>query len=154
MCVKQAIKKSYLFFKDNYNYVTSTYLLLCRIYVFIVFFQSGWLKLENAVKGNWYITEYLFEHEYNILFIHYKVAAVIGTFSELFFPILLVLGLVSRASAFVVISMILLMSLNYLHHDEHTIWGILFLNILVYGALEYFLLITLFLKRRSQKYSN
>ena len=31
-------------------------------------------------------------------------------------------------------SMILLMSLNYLHHDEHTIWGILVLNILVYGS--------------------
>ena len=134
MCVKKAIKKGYLFLKDNCSYITSIYLLLCRTYVFIVFFKSGWLKLENAIKGNWYITECLFQHEYNIPFVHYKIAAVIGTFSELFFPILLLLGLVSRASAFVIISMILLMSLSYLHHDEHTIWGILVINVLVFGS--------------------
>jgi putative oxidoreductase len=108
--------------------------LLCRSYIFMIFLKSGWLKLENAIRGNWYITEYLFQCEYNIPFMHYKIAAVIGTFSELFFPLLLLLGLVSRASALVILSMIIVMSATYMHLDEHVIWGILTMNILVFGS--------------------
>lgn len=133
MCIKNTIKKSYLFLKDNYSYITSIYLLLCRMYVFLVLFKSGWIKLEGALKGRWHAIEYLFQHEYNISFINYKITAVMGTFSELFFPLLLLLGLVSRASAVVIISMILFINLSYMYHDTYVICGILVLNILVFG---------------------
>ena len=133
MCIKNTIKKSYLFLKNNYSYITSIYLLLCRAYVFLIFFKSGWLKLEGALRGNWHVVEYLFQHEYNIPFIHYKTTAIIGTFSELFFPLLLLLGLVNRASAIVTISMILFMNFSYMYHNTYFIWGILVLNILIFG---------------------
>ena len=133
MCVKKLIKNCYKVYKDNFHYLSCLYLLLCRSYIFMIFLKYGWLKLENAIRGNWYITEYLFQCEYNIPLMHYKIAAVIGTFSELFFPLLLLLGLVSRASALVILSMVIVMSSTYMHLDEHVIWGILIINILVFG---------------------
>ena len=117
----------------------------------MIFLKSGWLKLENAIIGNWHVTEYLFQCEYNIPFMHYKIAAVLGTFSELFFPLLLLLGLVSRASALVILSMVIIMSTTYMHLDEHVIWGILIINILIFGpgkiSADYFILRKLALQK-------
>ncbi len=153
MCIKNIIKKSYLFLKDNYSYITSIYLLLCRAYVFLIFFKSGWLKLKSALKGHWHVVEYLFQHEYNMPFIHYKITAIIGTFSELFFPLLLLLGLVSRASAIVMISIILFINFSYMYHDKYFICGILVLNILIFGPGK-FSIDHIISKKAKSKYSN
>lgn len=151
MCVKKLIKHCYKICKEHLHYLSCLYLLLCRLYIFMIFLKSGWLKLENAIRGNWHVTEYLFQCEYNIPFMHYKIAAVLGTFSELFFPLLLLLGLVSRASALVILSMVIIMSTTYMHLDEHVIWGILIINILIFGpgkiSADYFILRKLALQK-------
>jgi putative oxidoreductase len=134
MCIKKFITHCSKLYNDHIHYSNSLYLLLCRLYIFTVFLKSGWLKLENAIRGNWYITEYLFQCEYNIPFVHYKIIAVLGTFSELFFPLLLLLGLVSRASALVILLMIIVMSSTYIHLDKQVVWSILAANILVFGS--------------------
>lgn len=66
-------------------------LLAARLYVADVFWRSGWIKLTN-----WDSTVDLFQSEYHVPVLPPTFAAVAGTFGELFFPALLVLGLFGR----------------------------------------------------------
>src|SRR5881628_931209 len=67
-----------------------------RLFVAAVFFQSGLTKI-----ANWSSTLSLFENEYAVPLLPPQVAAFLGTGVELFFPVLLVLGLGTRFAAFV-----------------------------------------------------
>ena len=67
-----------------------------RLFVAAVFFQSGLTKI-----ANWDSTLSLFENEYAVPLLPSNVAAYLGTGVELFFPVLLVLGLGTRFAAFV-----------------------------------------------------
>ncbi|MEP7245025.1 MAG: DoxX family protein, partial [Gammaproteobacteria bacterium] len=66
-------------------------LLAARIYVTRVFWKSGWIKFTS-----WGSTLDLFRDEYHVPLLPPDVAAVAGTFGELFFPALLILGLFGR----------------------------------------------------------
>src|SRR4051812_32371021 len=69
-------------------------LLGTRWFVSWQFLKSGWLKLTE-----WDTTLALFTDEYRVPVLSPGAAAVVGTFGELFFPLLLVVGLFTRVGA-------------------------------------------------------
>src|ERR1700726_5017563 len=72
----------------------SLFALGARLYVSWQFLKAGYLKVSS-----WDSTIYLFENEYHTPLLSPHAAAVAGSFGELFFPTLLVLGLVARLTA-------------------------------------------------------
>ncbi len=113
-------------------------LLAARLYVTDVFWKSGWLKLTN-----WDSTLDLFRTEYHVPVLPPTVAAVCGTFGELFFPALLVLGFFGRLGAlgtFVVNAMAVISYSDVLLAEgseaalgQHLLWGTLLLGLIVFG---------------------
>jgi putative oxidoreductase len=126
----------------------SLFALGARLYVSWQFLKSGYLKVTS-----WDSTIYLFENEYHTPLLSPHVAAVAGSFGELFFPTLLVLGLVSRLSAiglFAVNAMAVISYANVLLAEgseaalgQHILWGTLLVFLIVYGpgkfSLDYLL---------------
>jgi len=113
-------------------------LLAARLYVTDVFWRSGWLKLTS-----WPSTLDLFREEYHVPLLPPEMAAVAGTFGELFFPALLVLGLFGRIGAlgtFFVNAMAVISYSNVLLAEgyeaalgNHILWGSLLLGLIVFG---------------------
>lgn len=108
--------------------------LLARLYVAEIFFLSGLTKLNN-----WDTTLYLFESEYAVPFLNTEVAAWLGTFGEIVFPVLLVLGLFTRLCAlglFIVnfVAVISLSEITQAALNQHYLWGVMLLTITVTGG--------------------
>jgi len=113
-------------------------LLAARLYVAKIFLTSGWLKYTS-----WESTVDLFTTEYHVPLLPPLPAAVLGTFGELFFPTLLVLGLFGRLGAlgtFVVNAMAVISYLHVLLGEgfeaaigQHILWGVLTLGLTVFG---------------------
>jgi putative oxidoreductase len=113
-------------------------LLAARLYIADVFMRSGWLKL-NA----WESTLDLFRTEYHVPVLPPDLAAVTGTFGELFFPALLVIGLFGRIGAlgtFIVNAMAVISYSEVLLAEgyeaalgNHILWGTLLLGLTVFG---------------------
>src|SRR6185312_11242610 len=113
-------------------------LLAARWYVTDVFWKSGWLKLTA-----WPSTLDLFREEYHVPLLPPEAAAVAGTFGELFFPALLVLGLFGRIGAlgtFFVNAMAVISYSNVLLAEgyeaalgNHILWGTLLAGLIVFG---------------------
>ncbi|MGH8602998.1 MAG: DoxX family protein, partial [Gammaproteobacteria bacterium] len=59
-----------------------------------VFFKSGLVKIQS-----WESTVALFTYEYSVPYLSPELAAYFGAFTELFFPVLLAIGLAGRLSA-------------------------------------------------------
>ena len=78
-------------------------LLVARLGIAAVFWQSGRTKVEGFTITE--TTFYLFENEYALPLIPSDLAAQMATIAEHVFPILLVIGLFSRFSAFALIVM-------------------------------------------------
>ena len=116
----------------------SLFALGSRWYVSWQFLKSGHLKLVS-----WDNTLYLFEHEYHTPVLPPHVAAVAGTFGELFFPTLLVLGLASRlgavgllavnAMAVISYSQVLLAAGAEAALGQHILWGTILLFLALFG---------------------
>ena len=71
--------------------------LALRLFPAAVFWQSGRTKVEGfALKQS---TFFLFEHEYALPLIDFRLAAYLATVAEHVLPVLLVLGLATRFSA-------------------------------------------------------
>ncbi len=114
-------------------------LLLARLYLAKVFIASGWLKLTN-----WSQTLDLFTSEYHVPVLPPMIAAVAGTFGELVFPSLLVLGLFSRPAAvglFFVNAMAVISYRDVLFSEgfeaalgQHVLWGCLIAGLAVFGS--------------------
>ncbi len=112
--------------------------LAARIYVAKVFLMSGWIKFTS-----WDSTVDLFTTEYHVPLLPPLPAAVLGTFGELFFPTLLVLGLFSRIGAlgtFLVNAMAVISYSHVLLSDgfeaalgQHILWGTLTLGLALFG---------------------
>jgi len=119
-----------------------------RLYVGWQFFKSGYIKITT-----WDSTLYLFENEYHTPVLSPHVAAVVGTFGELFFPTVLVIGIAGRLSAiglFAVNAMAVISYANVLLAEgyeaalaQHVLWGTLLLFLIIYGpgklSLDYLL---------------
>lgn len=104
-----------------------------RLWVANVFWKSGLTKIQS-----WDSTIALFTHEYQVPLLSPEVAAVLGTGTELIFPVLLVLGLGTRVSAAVLfvfnyIAVISYPELNEIGLKDHIYWGILLLVTLLHG---------------------
>jgi putative oxidoreductase len=121
-----------------FNPLQSPFALGARLYVSWQFLQSGFIKITT-----WDSTLYLFENEYHAPWLSAHNAAVAGTFGELFFPALLVIGFLGRLSAlglFVVNAMAVISYSHVLLAEgseaalgQHVLWGTLLLVLMVYG---------------------
>ena len=133
-------------------------LLSARLYVGLIFFRAGWLKLSD-----WSSTLVLFQETYKVPLLSPEFAAYIGTFGELVFPVLIVLGLAGRLGAaglFVVNVMAVASYLDLFGFEcpaginAHYYWGSMLLALIVFGpgkiSLDEFILQRIGLKRPSQ----
>lgn len=110
--------------------------LAIRLYVAEVFFRSGIQKI-----ANWPGTLYLFESEYRVPVLPSEAAAWLGTFGEVFFPILLALGLAARFAALALSTINAVAVISFWHVlggnqaalMHHFYWGLLLLVTLCHG---------------------
>lgn len=114
-----------------------------RLWVANVFWKSGLTKFQSFDT-----TIQLFEYEYDVPLLSPEIAAYFATFAELFFPILLVLGLAGRfsAAALFVLNLVAVISypeLNDAGRLQHYAWGLMLLVPLLHGpgklSIDYFL---------------
>jgi len=113
--------------------------LATRLYVGWVFLKSGWWKLTN-----WDQTVSLFETEYKVPLLSPTLAAITGTFGELFFPILLILGLAGRVGALGTFAVNVMAVVSYYHVLsqegfeaglwQHYLWGFMLAVLAIYGT--------------------
>lgn len=104
----------------------SLILLIARAYIFYVFFRSGLTKLHD-----WDTTVLLFSEEYKVPLLPPMLAAALGTFGELVFPSLMLMGIVPRLAAAglffvnVVAALSYWASLSASAIEFHFVWGVL-----------------------------
>jgi putative oxidoreductase len=114
-------------------------LLGTRLYVSWQFLISGWLKVTN-----WDQTLELFRSEYHVPLLPPYLAAVTGAAGELFFPILLVVGLFTRVGALGLFAVNAMALISYWHvlggegfeaaRGQHYLWGFMALVLITCGA--------------------
>jgi putative oxidoreductase len=114
-------------------------LLGTRLFVSWQFLKSGWLKLSQ-----WDNTLELFRSEYHVPVLPPGAAAVAGTFGELFFPLLLVLGLFTRVGALGLFAVNAMAVVSYWHVlggegleaalAQHVLWGYMLAVIALVGG--------------------
>ena len=112
-------------------------LLALRLYVSSVFFRSGLVKISD-----WSATLALFHDEYKVPLLPPDLAACVGAFGELAFPVLITLGLAGRLGAaglFVVNAMAVISYPQLWGFDcpaglhMHFVWGATLLALAVFG---------------------
>ena len=112
-------------------------LLALRLYVSSVFFRAGIVKLSD-----WGATLALFHDEYKVPLLPPDVAACVGAFGELAFPVLITLGLFGRfgaAGLFVVNAMAVISYPQLWGFDcpaaiqSHFWWGSILLALVLFG---------------------
>jgi len=104
-----------------------------RLWVGIVFLKSGLAKIQSMES-----TIMLFENEYQVPLLSPEIAAWLGTFAELVFPVLLIAGLGGRFAALVlflfnIVAVISYPTLNPAGVEQHVIWGLMLLVTLLHG---------------------
>ena len=115
------------------------FLLATRLWVSWQFLKSGWIKITN-----WDTTLLLFREEYHVPVLSPTLAAVGGTFGELFFPVLLVLGFFTRFGAIGLLAVNAMAVISYWHVlgsegyegalAQHVLWGYMLAVLLFSGA--------------------
>jgi putative oxidoreductase len=120
------------------NPMQPVFLLATRWYVSWQFLQSGWLKVSS-----WQNTLDLFREEYHVPLLPPYVAAVVGSCGELFFPLLLVLGIGGRIGALGLFAVNLMAVISYSQVllaegfeaalAQHILWGYMLLLLAVFG---------------------
>lgn len=117
--------------------------LALRLWVANVFFKSGLTKIASMDT-----TIMLFTHEYQVPLLSPEIAAYLGTFTELAFPVLLALGLGTRFAAIVVFAFNIIAVISYpaleaAGVEQHQVWGLMLLVTLLHGpgklSLDHFL---------------
>lgn len=108
-------------------------LLICRIWVSWVFFNSGLTKI-----ATWNSTLFLFKLEYQVPLIPWEIAAYLATAAELVIPIFLVLGLFGRFSALTLFAVNAIAVISYpllweRGFYDHQLWGMMMLTVIVWG---------------------
>lgn len=115
------------------TYLQAPAALAARIFVGMAFFRSGLTKIDD-----WGTTLALFTDEYHVPLLSPHVAAVAGTFAELFFPVLLILGLFGRLSAISLfcVNIFAVVSLSEIAPaalQQHQFWGALLMALVLWG---------------------
>ncbi|MFZ5637907.1 MAG: DoxX family protein [Pseudomonadota bacterium] len=109
-------------------------LLAARVFPAAVFWQSGRTKLDG-----WRLNDnalYLFQEEYRLPLLDPIVAAHAAAIAEHVFPLLLVLGLATRASALALLAMTAVIQI-FVYPDAwptHGTWAALFLLLAARGG--------------------
>jgi putative oxidoreductase len=105
-------------------------LLLARIGIAAVFFRSGLTKLDN-----WMLTVQLFKDEYRVPLLPADVAASMATFSELVFPVLLLLGIATRFAALPLLGMTIVIQIFVYPSSwvDHAMWAALLTLLIARG---------------------
>ena len=112
-------------------------LLAARLYVALVFFKSGMVKI-----ADWSSTLALFRDEYKVPVLPPDLAAYVGTFGELTFPVLIALGLAGRfgAAGLFVVNVMAVLSYPQLFEFEcpaglhsHFYWGAILATLVAFG---------------------
>ena len=114
--------------------------LSLRLWVAWVFFKAGLTKI---VAGTFppelaSSTLFLFEYEYKVPLLPFELAAYMGTYAELIFPIFLAIGLGARwaAGALFVFNIIAVLSYPGLTAGgiaQHQLWGLILLYLTLRG---------------------
>jgi putative oxidoreductase len=115
------------------NFLTPVFLLGTRLWVAAVFFKSGLVKIQSFQT-----TVFLFENEYHVPFLSPTLAAYMGTFTELFFPVLLAIGLAGRANAGILFIFNIIAVLSYpdlmpIGVKDHQLWGFMLAMLVFFG---------------------
>ncbi len=120
------------------NTVQPIFALATRLYVGWQFFKSGWLKVSS-----WDQTLWLFENEYRTPLLSPTLAAVLGTFGELAFPVFVWLGLYGRLGALGLFAVNAMAVISYAHVllsegfeaaiGQHVLWGFMLAALAIYG---------------------
>jgi putative oxidoreductase len=131
--------RAHLALAHGLDHLRSLLLLGTRLWVSWQFLQSGWLKLTT-----WDVTLELFHSEYQVPLLPPTAAAIAGTFGELFFPLLLVLGLFTRLGALGLFAVNLMAVVSYWHVlggdgfeaalGQHVLWGYMIAVVAVVGS--------------------
>jgi putative oxidoreductase len=116
-----------------FDFLTPLLLLGTRLWVAMAFFKAGLVKIQSFDT-----TLVLFENEYHVPIISPTVAAYMGTFTELFFPVLLALGLGGRFTAIIlfvfnIIAVISYPDLQVPGLKDHELWGFMLAVLVFYG---------------------
>ena len=114
-------------------------LLFVRVYVGWQFWKAGVLKLQS-----WDSTVFLFQYEYQVPLLSPHLAAVLGTFGELFFPALLFVGLAGRLAALGLSVVNVVAVIAYAHVifsegfentvTDHWVWGLMLVTVMAFGC--------------------
>jgi putative oxidoreductase len=109
--------------------------LAARISVGAIFFMSGRTKVDGVLTVN--DTAYaLFQEEYKVPLLPPELAAHLATYAEHLFPLLLVLGLFTRLSAFALLGMTAVIQF-FVYPDAwptHLSWAVPLLYLVGRGA--------------------
>lgn len=130
------------------NTLQPLFALATRFHVGWQFFKSGWLKVSS-----WEQTLWLFENEYRTPLLSPTLAAVLGTFGELAFPLLLWAGLYGRLGALGLFAVNAMAVISYAHvllsegfeaaYAQHVLWGFMLVMLAIFGpgklSLDYLL---------------
>lgn len=138
MFIRDTVLAPSTFAARMFNPLQPLVALAARLYVSWQFLKAGYLKITS-----WDSTLYLFENEYHTPLLTPHSAAVAGTFGELFFPSLLIIGLFGRLSALGLFCVNAVAVISYSHVllaegseaalAQHILWGTLLVFIIVYG---------------------
>ncbi|MCX7220947.1 MAG: DoxX family protein [Burkholderiales bacterium] len=111
--------------------------LALRIFVAWQFLKAGWIKLVD-----WESTLSLFREEYMVPLLSPELAAVMGAGGELFFPLLLIVGVFSRPAALGLFAVNAMAVISYPQLwqfecpaaiNDHFYWGLLLLVLIMVG---------------------
>lgn len=134
--MRTALNNVYLLngvFQDLVTRLLPLSLFVGRVYVAWVFFKSGLTKIDD-----WGTTLFLFEEEYNVPVLSPEIAALLATFGELVFPVLLIIGLFSLVSAtgLFIINVVAVISLEVIAPAAelyHVVWGMILVMVAMCG---------------------
>lgn len=121
---------------DLLGKLQSPFLLALRVYVAWVFLKSGLQKI-----GDWDTTLWLFENEYHTPLLNYELAAYLGTFGELVFPVFLISGFGTRFFALGLTVVNVMAVLSYYATLAkgaglvwHYLWALMLFTNIIYGG--------------------
>lgn len=107
------------------KYIQDLFLLILRVYIASIFFQSGWNKFENLWEGGWFKTVFLFKNVYKLPIISPEAAAIWGTGAELLFPVFLAVGVLARVGALGLLGVTAIITFGVRPHFTHEFWALL-----------------------------